>query len=257
MNTFHISPFLLSILSLCLFSCNRTQIDPSANAVSQICTDIVGPEAIYWDVRNSVPRGDLPGGVPTIKNLGGQFTHPGFPLLGFTYPTGWAPETLTDPSGTTVGVNLLRQDNQAIYRWVSYQAANFVSVEDVLTFEINGMLDFFGNPGTIQRVCINQATDNSLGNIVRSAASRLIRAGNLSAIVNVNLTYVDGLPTTFINVQITAGPTAEFNTLIVDTFLPIDWQMLINPSDSSVFDDSDGDGVNDVYDRFPQDPSRW
>lgn len=232
-------------------------IDPSQNATSQLCSDILGPEAIYWDVRNGIPRGDLPGGVPTIKNPGGQFSHPGFPLLGFMYPAGWNPETLTDPSGTTVGVNLYRQDNQAIYRWTSYQAPGIVPVEDVLTVEINGMLDFFGNPGTIQRICINEGTDNSLGNIIRAGASRLIRAGGLSAIVNVNLTYVDGLPNTFISVQITAGPTAEFNPLIVDTFLPIDWQMLINPSDSSVFDDSDGDGVNDVYDNFPNDPTRW
>lgn len=245
----------IGLILLTFYSCKNDGVD--INATSNICPGITGPEAVYWDVRNSIPRGDLPGGVPVIKELGGQYTHPGFPLLGFTYPPGWVPETLSDPSGTTVGVNLLRQDNQAIYRWVSYQAQGFVSVEDVLTVEINNMLSFFGNQGTLTVECRNEATDNSLGNIIRSAASRFIRFETRSAMVNVNLTYVDGLPTTFISVQITAGPTLEHNDLIVDTFLPIDWQMLINPDDSSVNKDTDGDGVYDVNDRFPLDPNKW
>lgn len=252
----NITPFLPLILILLFGSaCNRDGIDP--RATSNICTNVTGPEAVYWDVRNGIPRGDLPGGVPTIKNPGGTFGHPGFPLLGFQYPVGWTPETLTDPTGTTVGVNLIRNDNAAIYRYVSYQAQGFVAIDDVRAFEINTMLDFFGNPGAVQVECRNDTTDNSLGNIVRAASTRFIRAGTLSAMVNVNLTYVDGLPTTFIAVQITAGPTAEHDALIVDTFLPIDWQMLIKPGDSALDKDRDGDGVNDVNDRFPDDPTKW
>lgn len=245
----------LCLATLCLLACNRDGIDP--RATSQICTEVTGPEAVYWDVRNGIARGDLPGGVPTLTTIGGTFGHPAWPLLGFDYPEGWSPELLTDPSGTTIGVNLYRQDNQAVYRWVSSQAQGFIPVDDVVAFEINSMLGFFNNNAAIEVICRNAATDNSLGNIVRSTSSRLIRVGDLSALVNVQVTYVDGLPSTFISAQMTAGPTVDFTDLIVDVFLPIDWQMLINPNKGALDEDRDGDGVTDPFDNFPDDPNRW
>ncbi|MEM6345319.1 MAG: hypothetical protein AAF927_15615 [Bacteroidota bacterium] len=255
MNARNTLPLLLTILLLGT-ACNRQQLDPQA--VSNLCADVLGPEAIYWDLRNGFARGDLPKGVPTLENPGGAYSHPAFPLLGFSYPVGWTPETLTDNTiGHTVGVNLIRNDNQAVWRSFSTTLNGFVPILDIVALEINNMLAFLGNPPIDEVTCTNNGEDNSLGNIVRQGESRLIRAGGFTIQVNVNVTYVDGLPSTFVSNQMTVAPTIENQALITDVFLPIDWQLLLKPEGDDLNRDSDNDGVWDVNDRFPNDPSKW
>ncbi|MFK7925782.1 MAG: hypothetical protein AB8H47_27790 [Bacteroidia bacterium] len=249
-------PFLLLGTILLTTACNRQQLDPKA--ISDLCTEVTGAEAVYWDLHNGVIRSDLPKGLPTIENPGGTFTHPTFPLLGFTYPVGWETETLTDNTiGHTVGVNLIRADNQAVWRSFATTLDGIVPILDIVALEINSMLAFLGNPTIDEVVCTNNGLDNSLGNIVNQSESRLIRAGAFTIQVNVSLTYVDGLAATFVSNRLTVGPTIEHPALIADVFLPLDWQLLLKPEGDDLNRDSDSDGVWDVNDRFPNDPSKW
>lgn len=47
--------------------------------------------------------------------IGPTYTHPSAPLLGFFQHPGWTPTTI-DGGIHNVGVNLIRDDNQAIWR---------------------------------------------------------------------------------------------------------------------------------------------
>ncbi|MEL6846031.1 MAG: hypothetical protein AAFP02_22715 [Bacteroidota bacterium] len=247
---------LLLLPLLSTLACNRQQLDPKA--VSNICDQVEGAEAIYWDLRNGIIRTDLPKGVPTLENPGGAYGHPGFPLLGFSYPEGWSPVTIADNNfGHTVGVDLIRGDNQAVWRSFSTSLNGFVPILDIVAAEINQALAFLGNPPIDNVVCTNDGEDRSLGNIISQFESRLIRAGSFTIQVNVNVNYVDGLPSTFVSNQVTVGPTVEYQDLIADVFLPIDWQLLLKPEGDDLNRDSDNDGVWDVNDRFPNDPSKW
>ncbi|MEM7106132.1 MAG: hypothetical protein AAF502_23570 [Bacteroidota bacterium] len=248
---------IVSVLVLFFIaSCGQDNITLPQNATSQICPNVVGAEAVWWDITNGIPRGDLPGGTPVINNPGGTYFHPEFPALGFVYPAGYIPTTLSDQFGTTVGVNLIRQDNQVLYRWISTQTNGIIGVNDALNFEVAQFLNFIGNPANVTTVCANSGTTNN-GVIRTDGSSVMLRAGNFTAVINMNTTYVDGLNTTFIAAQVTMGPTQEYPNLIVNTFLPISWQMLYSPEDAPVNTDTDGDGVLDQFDDFPFDPTRF
>jgi plastocyanin len=77
------------------------------------------------------------GGVPgltadievTVRNIGGDFFHPAYPPLSFIYPQGWTPETVSGPQ--VLGVNLIRNDRQAAWRWVAAGVNSFVQVRQV------------------------------------------------------------------------------------------------------------------------------
>lgn len=60
----------------------------AASATSNLCPNVTGREAIFWDLYNSVIRTDVSVLPPPIPTGGGSYTHPGFPLLGFIYPGG-------------------------------------------------------------------------------------------------------------------------------------------------------------------------
>ncbi|HTH83098.1 MAG TPA: hypothetical protein VL490_09195 [Mucilaginibacter sp.] len=96
--------FVLATCALLFYACKKGGSNSNgANLTSKICNDITGAEAVYWDLMNGIPRTDIPGGLPTIKAMGGVYSHPSFPLLSFTYPTGYTPHT--DATAGAVGVN--------------------------------------------------------------------------------------------------------------------------------------------------------
>ena len=51
--------------------------DPIANLRSQQCPGVTGMPALHWDIFNSIPRGDIPDGLPTIREVEGHFMHSG------------------------------------------------------------------------------------------------------------------------------------------------------------------------------------
>ncbi|MEM7106133.1 MAG: hypothetical protein AAF502_23575 [Bacteroidota bacterium] len=239
--------FIITLMS----SCSKDEIQAAQSATSlQGCMEVSGVEAIYWDIFNGFARGDIPGGVPTIKNPGGTYFHPAQPLLGFQYPAGWTPETVND--GVNIGVNLIKNDNQGVWRYNNSTVSGFVSVDDVRAFEINQLLSFFGSAGGVQTVCEDQGVNFPAPGITMSGSTKLIRFGGITANVTVSVTTVEGLPSSFIFSQVTAGPTADLETNILDVYLPIGWQLLYT---GQGFLDSDNDGVADENDAEPFNPN--
>ena len=253
--TFYNPVFYLSILLLLLVtaSCNNDEVNPNAvqNASSQLCNQVTGPKAIYWDLSNGIPRVDLPNGQPpVIDNFGGTFSHPDFPLLGFNYPVGWNPVALRGPQ--TVGVNLVRQDGNGLWRWFSTSVNGLVGARQLRDFEITTMRQNLGLSANVTNICVNEGTASPAPGIVQSFSNILISVDGFTALVVANVTNVEGLPTTQTNVQVAIGPSAQFDELIFDVYLAIGFQLLYGDRPR----DSDGDGVIDLRDNFPNDPTR-
>lgn len=230
--------------------------DNSTNSLvslrSQICTNVTGIEGLYWDIMNGIPRGDIPGGVPTIKNPGGTYIHPGIPLLGFQYPAGYTPQT--DLTQNAIGVNVVRNDGQSLWRQTQIASLNPVRVRNVLTAEINSLLNSFGgNANNIQVVCSNEGvspSDQLAPGFVVEFANRLIRFNGITAVITTSVTFTpSGLNS--IVIQKTAAPNNQFENEIMNTYLPISWQLLFTGGGER---DSDGDGVPDNRDLCPNTP---
>ena len=242
------------LLSWTLVACGDSGAQSAANATSTICPDVRGAEAILWDLYNGIPRVDTSVLPPDIPPVGGSYSHPAFPLLGFIYPPGWAPQTIAGGIGQ-VGVNLIRQDNQAIWREESLTVNGVPGVQTVRDTEFQSLLAFLGQQaGQVQTVCENAGQTDAGGGIIVSFSNIMIRVGNSTAVINASVTPFPGLPNSSVRVKVVASPTAEFPDRAIDTFLAIDWQMLIG--DSSNLFDRDGDGWRDRVDEFPDDPTR-
>ncbi len=220
------------------------------SATSSICSEVTGAKAIFWDIENGIPRGDLPGGIPTIKNPGGTYGFTDFPLLGFQYPAGWTPNSIT--GFQTVGVNLVRQDGNGLWRYLSYPVSGFVTAQQLRDFEIEQMYQNLGLSGNYQVICTNAGTVTPATGISQSYSNILLSVGGFTALIAANTTIVDGLNTTNTNVKVSIAPINEFDAHIFDVFLAIEFQLLYRDSAT----DSDGDGIIDDLDNFPLDPTK-
>src|ERR1043166_5719569 len=111
--------FALAVITGLFEGCKKNSDNGNnpANLTSQICNQVTGTEAVYWDLMNGIPRTDIPGGLPTISSVGGTYSHPSYPLLTFIYPPGYVPQT--DPNQGYIGVNLYRNDNRSIWRYTA------------------------------------------------------------------------------------------------------------------------------------------
>ncbi len=251
------SSLIIGIFVACLFSaCDGPQeltgIDQVQSASSQLCQNVVGAEAILWDIANGIIRTDLPGGVPpTVSSIGGNFFHPNYPPLSFIYPTGWTPETIA--AQQTVGVNLIRQDTQAILRWVGASVNGLPNVRQIRDLEVNQLIQFLQAEGNVQSVCVHETTTTPAPGISLNFSSIFIRVGGYTALVTAQVTELGGLPSSQVGVQVAAGPSNEYDRLIFDVYLAIGFQLLYG---RETIQDSDGDGVQDSIDRFPFDPTR-
>ncbi len=244
--------FFLSCVTLFFWGCkDDPDLNQVQNASSQICNQVIGSKAIFWDLSNGIIRTDLPNGVPPIvDNIGGVFSHPNFPLLGFTYPTGWSPVTLSGLH--TVGVNLVRDDGRGLWRWFSTSVNGFVDARQVRDFEINQMIQNLSLSGNVETVCVNEGTNTPAPGIFQNFSNILINADGFTALIAANATNVEGLGTTHTNVQVSIGPSNQFDALIFDVYLAIGFQLLYGET----VKDSDGDGTIDNLDNFPFDPTR-
>lgn len=251
-------PKFAFVLLVMLSSCNSDDdgVNPAnqlAGVSSQLCTNITGLEGLYWDISNGALRGDIPGGVPLIKNPGGGFVHSAYPPLGFTYPVGYTPSEISDAATQAIGVNLLRNDNRALWRYQNNTFLGSTNANQVMQVEMNQLLNFLGNPGNVQRVCSNSGTEQLVPTLQSTFSSALVRAGDFTALLQMNVHFNLSTGTSVIFKQVTFAPTAEFGREILDTFLPIHFQLLINDKDVT---DTDGDGVPDRADAFPFDPTK-
>jgi len=242
---------LLTLLSVVMFlSCSsddNQNNNPLVNFQSSLCPGITGFTAAFWDSVHGLP---LPlNNVPTISNPGGQFIHSQYPALGFQMPQGY--NGFENQIG--IGVNVVRNDNQVVWRYVpGLTAPGQVSVTDLLTDEINQLFAFYNFNGNFDVVCAENVSVPQ-GNFTINSSSRLLRFENITAVVAVNTYFSQSLGSTFGTVQLSSGPTAEFDNLIMEVFLPINWQLLFIDRDQT---DSDLDGVPDRLDNFPFDPTR-
>lgn len=239
---------------LALAGCGDAGTNPSAaSATSSLCANVTGTEAILWDLYNGVIRTDVSVLPPPVPVPGGSYTNPAFPLLGFIYPAGWSPTT-TSGGFQRVGVNLIRQDQQAIWREDTQVINGVISARDARDFEVQFLLEFLGQAGAQpQVVCVNEGSGDAGGGIVISFSRVMIRVGNHTAVIAASVTPLPGLPTSSIRTKVVASPTAEFPTRAIDVFLAIDWQMLLG--DSRNLFDRDGDGWLDGVDAAPDDPN--
>ncbi|MCP4123895.1 MAG: hypothetical protein GY751_19275 [Bacteroidetes bacterium] len=246
-----IVPFLL--ICIIFQGCSEDDAFDVANAVSDICNNVTGAEAIHWDLENGIPRTDLPGGIPpNVDVIGGVYSHPVYPLLGFNYPPGWTPETINTSSAE--GVNLIRNDNKAVWRWGGYFVQSGVTALQVRDFEVSSLLEFFNLGTAFETVCVNSSNTTVAVGINISTSNILLRAGGSTALVASSITYGSSILTPKANVKVAVAPTTEFPTRVFDTFLAIEFQLLIGNSGTD--DDRDNDGTPDVYDNFPDDPTR-
>lgn len=237
------------LLTIFLASCSSDDNTTSNlnNFQSTLCNNVVGPTAGYWDSAHGFP---LPlSQVPTIANPGGFFIHSQYPALGFQMPQGY--NGFENQVG--LGVNMLRNDNQVVWRYVpGLTAPNQVPVIDLLTVEINQLFAFYNFNGDFNVVCAENVSVPQ-GDFIINSSSRLLNFGNITAVVAVNTYFSQSLGSTFGTVMLASGPTAEFDNLVMNTFLPIHWQLLFIDRDQT---DSDLDGVPDRLDNFRYDPTR-
>jgi hypothetical protein len=216
-----------------------------AGATSQACTALSGAVAIQYDVQSGIATSQLTS-IPVVATIGGNFIHPTYPTLGFIYPVGWAPAAIQSES--ELGVNLLRNDFQSMWRWVFAQVAPGTTAASVRELETSQLTGFFGAGGAVTTVCINEGSDIPAPGVNRQFSSSLVQWDTMTAIVATSTVFVDGLPGGSAFVQVTVSPTAEFDADIFATYLPIHFSLLVG--NSSIVD-SDGDGVSDTIDDFP------
>ncbi|QNJ97187.1 hypothetical protein [Constantimarinum furrinae] len=247
---------LLFFFFVATLSCSKddgpgTQAEQFANFNSQICNTVQGPDALYWDYAHGLP---IPlAEPPLIANPGAQFIHSQYPALGFTMPQGYTATEVLDQQTATIGVNVIRNDNAAVWRYVPTSTfPGPVAINDLMAFEINQIMAFHGFSGNPQVLCTTTKTTNN-GDLITTFGARLIQFDNTTALVWANSHVSQSLNVTFMAASVSSGPTAEFDALVFETFLPISWQLLVGPER---IQDSDLDGVPDEQDNFPFDPNR-
>lgn len=215
---------------------------------SSICSGITGGLAAYWDWLNGVfhPLAR----VPTAGGSWPTYRHPGYPLLGFRYPPDWTPNTIA--AEETVGVNLLRNDNAALWRELGTWGDVSAGVRAWRDAEINFILQSMGNPGPVATICTNEGQSSLAAGVTAAGSNIILTAGGFTIIVKATTTTLDGLGGGQILFNTIVAPTGEMNQLAFDVFLPIHFQLFVGASTQ----DSDGDGVPDDQDNFPGDSTR-
>lgn len=236
-------------------SCCASTADPSCAATggspvdtSALCPGINGGLAAYWDWLNGVfhPLAQIPtagaGWVP--------YQHPGYPLLGFLHPPDWTPTTIA--AEQTVGVNLLRNDNNALWRELGTWGDASLGARAWRDAEINFILQQLNTSGPVTTVCVNEETATLAPGVTAQGSNIVLTVGALTMIVKASTTSVDGLSGGQILWNTIVAPTSEMSQLSFGVFLPIHFQLFVGSSTQ----DSDGDGVPDTQDNAPNDPTR-
>lgn len=248
------SLFFLILLGSCSTDEDATmqnQADPLANRTSS-CENVIGYTGLYWDMANgdTAAYGALPE-LPIIANPGGQFIHSQQPSLGFILPQGFTGFEVQEPS--TVGVNVFRDDNQVLYRYVPLVTVFQVGVptQTIIEQEINTMLSFYGFQGQPEVLCTSFR--QGVNTFPQEFNARLLRFNGMIAQVWVLGTYFEGTATSSFSISVSIAPEAEYETQIQETFLPFIFQLFVRPDGGFV--DNDMDGFDVLVDPDDNDPS--
>ncbi len=246
---------LFVLLGSLLVSCSKdenTTPDPIVNFSSQICANVNGPSAVYWDYAHGLATPLTQ--IPVIANPAGQFIHSQYPGLALTIPQGYNAVEVLIPETATLGVNLVRNDNQVVWRYVPTSTfQGNVGINDILGFEINTMFANLGFNGTPQVLCTTTQQGTVGGTFQSTFGARLIDFGNFRALVWANTLFEPSLNVTFTSLSVSVAPANEFDAVVMDTFLPFSFELLIIKDGVR---DSDADGFPDQQDNFPFDPTR-
>jgi hypothetical protein len=222
-----------------------------AGRTTALCPELTGVEAMAWDYYNGVPITDpvLP---PPVPPFGGTFSHTDFPLLGFTFAPGWTPFEIRSPGVT--GVDLLRDDQAAIWRYVAVTTGGALDAAQIRATEAQQAANFFGGP-PLQPVCRNQGQFEAAPGtgIVTRFDNAFAESDERGLLVTVAVTTVPGVGSSSAYVRVLSAPADEFAARLYDRFMATDWQLLVDDPDRR---DRDRDGWIDVFDAFPDDPNR-
>lgn len=230
----------------------ETPVGAAPERQSSLCADLSGNEGLAWDIYNGTVVAD-PSLPPPFPVGGGTYSHSTLPLLGFSFPGGWA--AFEDPTVGVVGVDLIRDDERAAWRYRAGTVNGFAQADSVLGGELEGLAGFVGAVvGQTNFVCTSSSTAQPALGISTEFSGAFVRMAEATALVTVSVTRVDGLPTSQVFVRSMVAPTGEFSARAYDTFLAIDWQFLAG--NTSNLRDRDGDGWPDGIDTFPDDPTR-
>lgn len=243
------------VTTMLLAGCAQDGAGVSLSRDSELCDRVFGMEAIAWDIYNGVPAVDavLPPPVP----VGGTYSHSQFPLIGFSHAPDWTPFEI---NGYSIrGVDLVRNDEQAAWRYVFVTLQGIPDPADVVEVEQDLMQKWFDagpwEDPTCRRVGGGEISPGS--GIVTNFDNQLVRDGNRSVLVSASVTAfpppVYGPQLSGAYIRTMSAPTAEFPDRLYDSFLAIDWQLLVGDPDGEIAD-RDGDGAPDDFDRDPDDP---
>ncbi|WP_299111559.1 hypothetical protein [uncultured Winogradskyella sp.] len=240
--------------SATLLSCSSEDDNNDQNIDNRqsSCDNAIGYTGLYWDFANAKPTGLSQ--VPVIQNPGQQFIHSLQPLLGFTIPQGFTAFELTDPQTQTIGVNVFRNDNAVLFRWIpsSSVIGQQIPSQNFIANEINNLFAFYEFNGTPEVLC-SEFKQQIFATIPMEFNARMLRFNGRIAQVWVITTYAAG--STYITTSVTTAPEAEYDTQVANTFLPINYQLYVNESGGIVDNDMDGfDILRDPDDNNPNVP---
>lgn len=209
------------------------------------CPDVSGATAAYYDYMNGEIRPDYPDTVRLLPYAGLPYTHPQQPLYSFLYPSGWTPNTLVDPASQLMGVNVLRNDGEALWRRLNFTLAGSVGATSVAAFERDQMLSILGVAGPVQMVCERTSPDDSF-------RSEVYVAGDYTANLSTQAYRMSGVTVVF--VQLAFSPSGQYASDVLNVFFPLSGQMTpgggSGDPECSDGEDNDGDGQTD----YPDDP---
>lgn len=250
---------LLALIIIFAASCSSDNNDDGNNlsnfVIQDNCPQVpAGPISAYWEYAKGNP---LPlNRVPILQNPQvSAFIHNQYTPFQIIPPQGYTAREYLNQNTAPLGVNIIRNDGAVVWRYVpiSTYPINF-SPDNVIDTEVTNVTNAFGvniNNATLMCEAVPKVFQEN--GITRVFRSRMIQFGNTIALVWVNITAVEGLPTLSVASSVSVAPANEFNNTVMEIFLPLSFQLLIN--DKGTLSDRDRDGTPDIYDREPDNPN--
>jgi len=228
MHTARIIPRVLVFLTALALS-GSLLVSPGREAAAQVgvgqCPIDPGV-ALLWDIAHSLYNGTpmTPPSLPLPGTNWVLYSHPYVPLLSFLHPPDWTPHTIAEGS-STIGVDLIRADSAAAWQYLmtpENQGATARQWTEGLLRTTLGVTP----QDPVQVLC---ESDLPPVGIYQDTALLVVSVDSFLALGMASIAS-DGL-STFVLYRGFIGRTQEFTQLTSEVFLPIEWQLLIDPPD--------------------------